>query len=159
MVIKTRLIAYWHKLVNTGENKLVHGMNKILRNLYDTDVYRHDWLCFVHKTLNSCGMSNVWYSNGSSVTTECLKCSVLKAQFEQTWSADIENSPKCMLYKYYKANLGFEKYLLSLNGLNRKYIIKFRLSNHKLSIEKGRYNNVDRFRRYCDLCNDNVLGR
>ena len=46
-------------------------------------------------------------------------------------------------------------YLPSLN--NRKWIIKFRLCNHKLSIdsEKGSY--IDRFRRYCDLCDSESL--
>ena len=37
-------------------------------------------------------------------------------------------------------------------------ITKFRTCNHKLSVEKGRYNNVERYMRYCDICNQDMLG-
>ena len=95
------------------------------------------------------------------ISTECLKQrvqTVLQDQFQQNWSEDMKNCNKCMLYKHYKTELCIEDYLLSLNTFNRKWIIKFRLCNHKLSIEKGRYSNIDRFRRYCDLCDSESLG-
>ena len=51
-----------------------------------------------------------------------------------------------------------EKYLAEMNGNYRRLIIRFRLCNHKLAVENGRYNNKERHRRYRDLCNDNFLG-
>ena len=40
------------------------------------------------------------------------------------------------------------------------YILKykFELGNSKLPIERGRYNNVPREQRYCELCNFNIIG-
>ena len=35
---------------------------------------------------------------------------------------------------------------------------KFRMSNHKLEIERGRYQKIPRRERFCKLCTDNVLG-
>ena len=37
-------------------------------------------------------------------------------------------------------------------------LCKFRLGNSKLPIERGRYNNVPREQRYCELCNHNTIG-
>ena len=37
-------------------------------------------------------------------------------------------------------------------------IITFRTCNHKLAVDVGRYQNVDRNLRNCDLCNLYILG-
>ena len=74
------------------------------------------------------------------------------------WRSDVEASSKCVLYKSFKTSLKFEKYLTEISGNYRRLIIRFRLCNHKLTVENGRYNNIERHRRYCDLCNCNVLG-
>ena len=68
------------------------------------------------------------------------------------------NCSKCILYKSYKLNFEFEKYLIVLNKQSRKLMIKFRTSNHKLAVERGRYVNVDRNNRYCDTCDRQLLG-
>ena len=40
----------------------------------------------------------------------------------------------------------------------RLVLCKFRLSNHKLPIERGRYSNIEREPRFCQLCNENMIG-
>ena len=37
-------------------------------------------------------------------------------------------------------------------------LCKFRLGNSKLPTERGRYNNVPREQRHCELCNHNAIG-
>ena len=32
-----------------------------------------------------------------------------------------------------------------------RLLIRFRLCNHKLAVENGRYNNIERHRRYCHI--------
>ena len=39
-----------------------------------------------------------------------------------------------------------------------KFILRLRLSNHKLNIETGRYYNIDRNLRTCENCNMNLIG-
>ena len=67
-------------------------------------------------------------------------------------------SSKCFLYKHFKPDFGFEKYLLDAPFQFVRYIIKYRLSNHKLPVEKGRYTDLERSERICDICDMNVLG-
>ena len=161
IIIKCRLIAYWHKLVTGNINKMAHSMYETLLNLYRNDTFKCDWLSFVHRTLNECGMSDVWITQGAFIGHNQLKDSLklrLKDQFEQKWSSEINANSKCILYRAFKTKLEFEKYLVQVDGNYRKMLIKFRLCNHKLAVEKGRYSNIERFRRYCDLCNENILG-
>ena len=46
-----------------------------------------------------------------------------------------------------------EKYL---HYYQRRNLCKFRISNHKLEIEQGRYKNISVDKRTCKLCNDGI---
>ena len=52
----------------------------------------------------------------------------------------------------------FENYLIDLTPKFRKYFIDFRLCNHRLPIETGRWHNIDRNLRKCNLCLNNEIG-
>ncbi len=67
-------------------------------------------------------------------------------------------SEKCVLYRVYKEEFGLEKYLSVLPMSLRIPLCKFRTSNHKLPIEKGRYTNILRHQRVCNKCELNKLG-
>ena len=63
----------------------------------------------------------------------------------------------CYNYRIFKEILTFENYLKSdLSSSLCIYLTKFRLCNHKLPIQVGRYKNIVRSQRICDSCN--VLG-
>jgi hypothetical protein len=58
----------------------------------------------------------------------------------------------------FKETFEFEKYL---EILDNKYLLdffKFRTSNHKLPIECGRWQNIERNRRLCKLCQKHEIG-
>ena len=159
--IKCKIIMYWHRLVNGSTNKMSYLMYNVLLSLYREDTYRAEWLSYIHKTLNECEMSDVWLTQGAFISSNQLKELIttrLKDQFKQDWAAEMELNSKCILYKSFKTNLKFEKYLSELNGSHRRLIIRFRLCNHKLAVERGRYTNIVRDRRYCDICTEDVLG-
>ena len=40
---------------------------------------------------------------------------------------------------------------------NRKTLVKLRISNHKLNIETGRYDNISRCDRICPVCGLNLI--
>ena len=44
-----------------------------------------------------------------------------------------------------------------VNFMYKPYICKYRTSAHNLNIETGRYYNIDRNQRYCNMCNANAL--
>ena len=58
----------------------------------------------------------------------------------------------------FKKNFVFEKYLDTVNI--RKYrtaLCKFWCSNHKLSVEVGRHEQLPRVQRICQYCNSNLF--
>ena len=82
---------------------------------------------------------------------------VIFHQFKQNWLSDIFDSNKCINYRIFKTELHCEKYLLSLPTKLYSSLLKFRVSNHKLPIERGRHLNIDRNMRKCNLCDMNVI--
>ena len=113
--------------------------------------------------LEECGMSYIWY-NQFSIDAKTIKQvisnvkRVLHDQFVQRWRSIVNDTSKCILYRSYKENFVFEKYLVFLPTLYCKAVCKLRTSNHKLTIETGRYIGTPRNQRYCNMCDMNVVG-
>ncbi|MEW8547450.1 MAG: hypothetical protein AB2693_28420, partial [Candidatus Thiodiazotropha sp.] len=63
---------------------------------------------------------------------------------------------KLRTYALFKQNFTLEKYLQYGSRNQRKTLCKFRISNHKLEIEQGRYKNISVDKRICKLCNDGI---
>ena len=56
-----------------------------------------------------------------------------------------------------KLQIGFEEHVNQIpNEKERISMTKFRLSNHQLMIEKGRYSNLDKEQRFCPFCPDSI---
>ena len=71
----------------------------------------------------------------------------------QQWIEKCYSSPKLKTYNGFKSNFDFEVYLqiLTIRKFRNAYVC-FRISSHKLMIEKGRYLNIDRNQRFCPFC-------
>ena len=70
----------------------------------------------------------------------------------------MEHSSMCIYIELLKLNFVLKNILLMLILKHScRLITKFRTCN-KLAMEKGRYNNIERHRRHCDLCNDDIIG-
>jgi hypothetical protein len=50
-----------------------------------------------------------------------------------------------------------KKIIENSNFENRKLIVKMRISDHVLEIERGRYNKINREQRMCRQCHLNVI--
>ena len=62
-------------------------------------------------------------------------------------------SSKLRTYSVFKNEIGIEKYLINIKNTSiRKQICKFRLSNHALRIETGRYDHTPSELRLCPFC-------
>ena len=60
---------------------------------------------------------------------------------------------KLRTYGKIKKHIGFESYLNDVTNVkNRVAMTKLRLSNHKLMIEVGRHQNIDKNNRLCPAC-------
>ena len=62
-----------------------------------------------------------------------------------------------MLYSKLKSSIGLEQYLSELTSFkNRQILTKYRTSDHCLQIETGRYKNIPRQQRLCNIRNHKV---
>jgi hypothetical protein len=118
------------------------------------------WLNFVKNVLDNGGLNNIWLSQGNfnfKWLSENLKRN-LKDQFIQKWRSDMENSSKDICYRLFKENFEFETYLDILSDKDRITLCKFRTCNHRLPIEIGRWQNVDRSDRISHICQTAEIG-
>ena len=81
----------------------------------------------------------------------------INTQYLYTFKEDLETSIR-IFYRSIKEKFIFEPYLDLLPTNLRVKLTKFRLSNHKLPIEKGRWFNIPRSERICQKCQNNVIG-
>lgn len=81
-------------------------------------------------------------------------------QYFNKWKADLSLSKKLEFFKGLKDNHEGENYLDQIQNFDQRRIItKFRISNHKLAIETGRYfkEKVQAHLRHCQCCNNHAI--
>ena len=85
-------------------------------------------------------------------------CGITTDIFIQNWFSQIENSSRGEFYGIFKREFKLESYLLNLSPYEREVLTKFRCCNLKLPIETGRWENIPRENRLCQLCNLQNIG-
>ena len=84
----------------------------------------------------------------------------MKEKYISSWRHSLEHSKKLEFYKVFKDDYVTSDYLNQLRNYNeRRNLVKFRVSNHKLMIELGRYQTDHMLRetRLCPLCKSNQV--
>ena len=77
--------------------------------------------------------------------------STWKERIQSNHGENIHKGNKLRTYALFKHNFNMEKYLQFGSRNQRKNLCKFRISNHKLEIEQGRYKNISADKRTCRL--------
>ena len=74
--------------------------------------------------------------------------------FHQSAFSEIKKeTSKLRTYSTMKTQIGYENYLCQIQNIqNRISLTKIRLSNHRLMIETGRHQRVDKNQRFCPFC-------
>ena len=83
----------------------------------------------------------------------------MREKYLSFWRHSLENSKKLEFYKTFKDEYSTSDYLYQLRHYDeRQNFVKFKISNHKLMIEHGRYqiDHLPRENRLCPLCNSNL---
>ena len=158
--VKSRVLCFWAKLLNSRSDKISNILYKTSLSLHKDNILISPWISFVKRTLDSLGMSE-YFVNQRVDNIDHFKASVKKRQddqFYQEWNSTLNSSPKCLVYRIYKKDYGFEEYLDILPVNLRKLLCKFRTMNHSMPIEKGRHLGIERDQRLCTLCNMNIIG-
>ena len=158
--IKCRMLNFWLSLLH-GDRKLSTVLYGVIFHLTQLNETQNKWLLHIENILNALGLTELWLNQGFNVDKSWFRLFIkqrLSDQEQQNWIAKVNDSPKCINYRMFKTNFGFENYLNNLSQKWRDIFVRFRCRNHKLPIEKGCQSNIPRNERICILCNREDIG-
>ena len=148
-----------NKLIQ-NTSKLSGIMYKVMLYLSNTKNFEFTWINYVKSIFDNAGLSYIWLQQ-MHIEPEYLK-HILKLNlrdiFIQNWFSQIENSSRGEFYGIFKREFKLESYLLNLSPYEREVLNKLRCCNLKLPIETGRWENIPRENRLCQLCNLQNIG-
>lgn len=157
---KVRMIRYWSNLISGKMDKISYKMYKMLLYLHRNNLHSSRWISCIESILQNVGLNYIWIDNYvNNVDWLCKQVKErLECQFIQNWQTNVFDSSKCINYRIFKTDFMLEKYITKLQPSLYIPIARYRTTNNRLPIEKGRWENIDRNRRFCQLCNKNLIG-
>ena len=82
----------------------------------------------------------------------------MKQEYISYWQNALQHSQKLEFYRSFKSNHTTSSDLdLTRGTAGRRALVKLRISNHKLIIEIGRYNQTTKDNRHCSFCGSNLI--
>ncbi len=160
-IIDCKMLNYWARLLLGKQSKFAYRLYCILKNKYDKDRYKSPWLSKIHSTLDNLGLSDIWISQ-TPMNIDWFKFTIKSKTSDvliQEWNNSVDNAKGwCRFYKQFKVENKLEQYLTDLEPKYSIPLCKFRLSNHRLPVTTGRFNNIEYDQRLCKLCDRNVVG-
>ena len=152
------MLSFWLHVITSPPNSLVHIAYKTDLDLADKG-NKSSWSANFRLILKYFGFEHVWNNQSTLSNSRLLHAfhKVVKERFDKYWLYDMNNSSKLRTYKTFKTVFGTEPYLINSKLFRvRRLITKFRVSNHRLEIEIGRYTQPktpleDRICKNCDL--------
>ena len=156
LTIKKNIINYLKHISQLPEDKVVKqtlNMSKDLRLNKKESYYS-----------NAVNLLKKYYPNEQNIESNILNYNTttivenMKKKYTEFWSHKISNSSKLTFLSKIKNEYTIEPYLSFIkNPTVRRTFTQFRISNHKLQIEYGRYQNIPREERTCKLCNSHKI--
>lgn len=157
--IKTRIVNFWAGLIIGKQTKYSYLIYKLIYCKFLNGV-NSGWISYLKSIFDECGMSNIWYSQSFSNIDWIVKSIKQKLcdQFIQKWNSDCYNSTKGTSYRLFVRDDFKMQYFLTSNlSVKNKIILsQFRSNNHKLPIESGRWQNIPKQNRTCNLCHKDI---
>ena len=82
----------------------------------------------------------------------------MKQEYISYWQNTLQHSQKLEFYRSFKTDHTSSRYLdLTRGPAWRRALVKLRISNHKLMIEIGRYNQTTKDNRHFPFCGYNAI--
>ena len=160
-IIDKRMISFWCKLVSPNDTKISSMLFKLSKEMYEAHVYEPKWLIYVKNVIDNCGFSNMWNISDPVPNLKWLQSALhlkIDDMARQNWASDVTSNSLCVNYRIFKSECCYSQYLNILSNKDRISLCKFRCSNHKLAVNTGRYENINRNNRICTLCNSTDIG-
>ena len=157
--IKSRMIGFWLKLVNSEDTKLCKTMYNLMQSELQSNP-QYKWLNSIKDILISVGRADL-FTQSSINNPELVKIQIIQTLNDlniQEWHTKTAESFKGKNYKLFKNDQQFEAYLKILSRKSYTSLIKFRTGNHRLPVEVGRWDGIPYTERKCTLCEKNDIG-
>ena len=157
IIIHTRMIAYWNKLIQGRTPKLSH---QIYKHMLSHNNINDKWISKIKEILNQTGLTYVWQNQNDRVYRHIHKRAkqTMIDQFKQSWNDQVTQSSKGLFYKSFKQNVELGKYITLLPEHEYITLFKLRTANHRFPIETGRWDGTPQQERLCLLCNTDSVG-
>ena len=155
-----KMIKYWIRIIKMQDSKLVKIAYLTLLDL-DSSGFSN-WVSKVRNILTNNNFSNIWEDtelliNNSDSFLLSFK-EVIYSNYITKWKNNITLYPKLRTFITFKTEFKLENYLTTVRDYKlRKCLSTFRLSSHKLEIERGRYDGTPVDERICKLCSTNTI--
>lgn len=152
IIVKTRMISFWNRLILSKEQKISLQIYKYMLNLPNSNF---KWISKIKEILNSVGRPDMWenqfHLNQTNIHKQVKQ--TLIDQFKQQWHEQLQESNKGRIYNSFKEQFEFEPYFKTLSTQESMTIFQYRTANHRLPVETGRYDGTPFVDRVCTLCN------
>ena len=159
IIIKSRMISYWNRLIHSKGIKISFLMYQCLMN---SENLSSKWASSIKNIFTEIGRPDIWLfqQNVQSKSLSSLTKRILVEQFKQEWRSNCTKSVKAFTYFCYKHNFEMEKYYFTVPRKVYLPLFKLRTSNHKLPVETGRWTRpkTARHQRICPLCISRDIG-
>ena len=112
ILIKSRMVNYWCKLVMGNRNKISKVCYDIMLNS-DTSF---KWSECIKQILNNTGNTYIW-ENQMNINLKNFSMTIKRTlidQFLQNWNSSLTGSSKGLTYQSFKSDNNFEQYLIAL---------------------------------------------
>ena len=141
---------------------LANIMQHVLITNNITETFHSRYLNYINQSLDSLGLGFMHTTTIVNYMSRDQTVNLIKErindQYLQAREADLTLSNKYLFFRTINNNFSIPPYLDVLPFKLRITLTKFRLSNHKLPIERGRWNNTEIADRVCPFCISPVLG-
>ena len=156
LTIKKNIINYLKHISQLPDDSIVKQTLDMSKDLYNNQKQSY--------YSNALNMLKKFYPNETKLESDILNydtttiTKIMKEKYLEFWKHKITNSPKLTFLSTMKSEYKIEPYLFLIrNPTIRRTFTQFRISNHKLQIEFGRYQNIPREERICKLCNSGEI--
>ena len=158
--IKTQVNSFYARINSQNINPLVKDAFTLNKKLSDEGLYT--WYTFASAIINEINLDKNELEN-FDIFSNKVKNSVknkskksFKIFYDDLFTEKIDkidNNSKLYLYSKLKTGSDQPEYLMLNNFNSRRLLTKFRISDHNLEVELGRYRNIPREQRTCKVCN------
>ena len=151
-IAKERSLRYWSKLIR---NQHLHTFRIFNEQINSPNTSA--WGNRIKEALDKLGFGNMWNDYATFPLHNFIFKQRIHNQYIQTWSTQLNNTPKLDYYRHFKNKL-FENFLSDIqNDKLRRQLIWFRVTSHTLEIKFGRFMGSTRQDRICKVCNNNAV--